>query len=187
MSDRFGQFDEVMELRTALSEETDRGCALHGASYLENELGLMLSSYFVDDARIHSELLEGTGGLATFSARIAVAFALGLIPPAVRRDLDLIRKIRNDFGHNPTQIGFDHEPIANRCHDLYFRWEPLDRPPRRFFENSVFAVAAHVHAAEHRAKRPTTPKDIVINDEVRSSIRDTATMMLSLIQGEEGT
>ena len=171
MSTPFDQFDEVMQLREALSAETDRGCALHAASYLDNELGVMLASHFVDHAKTHKELLDGTGGLATFSARIAIAFALGLVSENVRNDLTLIRKIRNDFGHNPAKIGFDHEPIANRCRELHFRWETLERPPRRFFENSVFAVASQIHAAKWSAKRPAAPKEIVIDDEQREKHR----------------
>lgn len=178
MSTPFDQFDEVIQLREALSTETDRGCALHAASYLDNELGVMLASHFVDHAKTHIELLDGTGGLATFSARIAIAFALGLISENVRNDLTLIRKIRNDFGHNPAQIGFDQEAIANRCRELHFRSETLERPPRRFFESSVFAVAAKIHAAKWSAKRPTAPKEIVIDDEHRENHREIVEQLL---------
>lgn len=186
MNTPFGQFDEVIELREALSAETDRGCALHAASYLDNELGVMLRSYFVDDAKTHTELLEGTGGLATFSARIAIAFALGLVPKNVRNDLTLIRKIRNDFGHNPRQIGFDHDPIANRCRELHFRWETLDRSPRRFFENSVFAVASQIHASKWSAKRPISPKEITLDDERREQHREFVEQLFAAItQGSQ--
>jgi DNA-binding MltR family transcriptional regulator len=172
MSKPFDQFDEIMELRGALSAETDRGCALHAASYLDNELGVMLAAYFIDDKKAAAELLDGTGGLATFSARIAIAFALGLISNNARKDLTLIRKIRNDFGHNPQQIGFDYEPIANRCRELYYRWDAIDRPPRRFFENSVFALAAQIHGAKWHSKRPVPPKEIIIDDTRRKKHMD---------------
>lgn len=184
MNTPFDQFDEVIVLREALSEETDRGCALHAASYLDNELAVMLASHFVDDAKTHKELFKSTGGLATFSARIAIAFALGLIPENVRNDLSLIRKIRNDFGHNPARIGFDHEPIANRCRELHFRWETLERPPRRYFENSVFAVASQIHAAKWSAKRPAAPKEIVIDDDRRERHREFVEQLLVVMTEE---
>ncbi len=184
MSTPFGQLDEVMNLKETLSTETDRGCALHAASYLDNELGVMLAAHFVDDTKTCNELFEGTGGLATFSARIAIAFALGLIPKNVRNDLTLIRRIRNEFGHNPRQIGFDHDAIANRCRELYFRWERLDRPPRRFFENAVFAVASQIHSAKWSAKRPVAPKEIEIKEEHREEHREYVERLLAAITQE---
>lgn len=166
-STNFDRFDEIIDLREALGKETDRGCALLAASYLEYQLRQLIISRLVDDEKLHKELLDGNGGLATFSSRIAMAFALGLISPAVRRDLDLIRKIRNEFGHSAAPIGFDDPPTANRCRELYFRWEPLTKPARRFFENSVFAVAAHIHGATKLAQRPVPPEDMKIDDTVR--------------------
>lgn len=43
------QLYEIITFRTALTEETDRGCALMAASFLEHRTGELLKSFFVDE------------------------------------------------------------------------------------------------------------------------------------------
>lgn len=167
MEDLFAQYSEIIEFRTALSQETDRGCALMAASYLDQELRSLIYSNLAEDKDIEKQLFEGNGALATFSSRIAMAYAMGLISPAVRRDLNLVRKIRNIFGHDAKPIDFTDPAIACRCRELYFRYESLEKPPRRFFENAAMGIAAHVHMMILRAVRPTPPDDARIDDKIR--------------------
>jgi len=47
------------------------------------------------------------GPLGTFSAKVDVAFALGLLSEKSRRDLHNLRKVGNEFAHNPDDIDFD--------------------------------------------------------------------------------
>jgi DNA-binding MltR family transcriptional regulator len=46
------------------------------------------------------------GPLSSFSQRIAIAYAFGLIPKQRYRDFELIRKIRNHFAHHPMDTTF---------------------------------------------------------------------------------
>jgi DNA-binding MltR family transcriptional regulator len=151
----------------ALTKETDRGCALMAAAYLGQELRCLIYSRLIADEATEKQLFDGEGALATFSSRIAVAFAMGLIPPAARRDPDLIRKIRNIFGHDAKPIDFAHPPVSSRCREMHYRYEPLSKSPRRFFENAVFAILALVHATAIESKRPEAPVDVKIDDELR--------------------
>jgi DNA-binding MltR family transcriptional regulator len=112
------RFPEIVKFRQALTPESDRGCALHAASYLDGELETLLRARLVDDAKTVQEFFRPDGPLGSFSARIDMAYLLGLIGPAARRDLHLIRKIRNDFGHNPSPINFSDPAIASRCREL---------------------------------------------------------------------
>ena len=151
------------------------------AAYLDQELRILIASHLIEDANIEKQLFEGDGALATFSSRIAMAYAMGLISPAARRDLDLVRKIRNDFGHNAKPIDFSHPPIASRCREVYFRYESLEAPPRRFFENAVFAIAALIHRATISAKRPILPADVPIDDEIRKRHKKKVAAMMKVI------
>jgi DNA-binding MltR family transcriptional regulator len=149
---------EVLLFREVLGQESDRGCALMAAAYLESELGQLLRRYLVNDETVAGNLLTGTGGLATFSARIDLAYLLGLVSPNGRRDLHLIRKIRNDFAHSPANIAFDHPPIAARCRELHHDLWKDQLPPRKKFVRVVMGAAALVHGAllqlEHRSPSP---------------------------------
>ena len=65
------------------------------------------------------QLFDGTGALATFSAKIDIAYAFGLIGTQERADLHIIRKIRNDFAHAVQyELSFLTEAIANRVRSL---------------------------------------------------------------------
>jgi hypothetical protein len=48
-----------------------------------------------------------------------------LIGPTARKDLDLIRKIRNEVAHNMNPVSFDLPTIASRCRELVFAKETI--------------------------------------------------------------
>jgi DNA-binding MltR family transcriptional regulator len=95
-------------------KESDRAAAVLGAAYLDERLEQLLRSVFVGTPRFVEELLTGQGGLATFSARISIAYATGLITLPVAQDLHLIRRIRNDFAHARTRVTFASVTVAQR-------------------------------------------------------------------------
>jgi hypothetical protein len=73
-------FDAAAEFRSTLTDETDRGCALMAAAYLDDRLAELLKAYFVDDLPVAKKVLDLERPLGTFSARIDVAYLLGLPP-----------------------------------------------------------------------------------------------------------
>jgi len=58
------------------------------------------------------KLFEGYGPFATFSAKIDVLVAMGVINGDIHRDLRVIRKIRNKFAHPKEPITFKSESIV---------------------------------------------------------------------------
>jgi DNA-binding MltR family transcriptional regulator len=156
---------KVAEFRASLDKESDRGCALLAAAYLEYELGMLIQVFLIDDATLVKDFFRGTGPLATFSARIDTAYLFGLIPRAVRQDLHLIRKIRNDFAHHPEQIEFTESSIASRCGQLQHDAFQQQLAPRATFIRVVMGVLGYIHAVSHTAKRPEVPPDLQLNRE----------------------
>jgi DNA-binding MltR family transcriptional regulator len=130
---------EVFAFRRELSRESDRGAALYAAAHLDDLLHGLLHEFLVDDPGVFKRLFSGTGGLATFSARTTLAYLLGLIPISVRDDLNLIRKIRNDFAHSSRVVSFGDAPIASRCLEL--KRVPLARAPRLRFVQAVMSCS----------------------------------------------
>lgn len=160
-------FSEVLDFRSALDSETDRGCALMAASYLDDQLKRLLTAFFVDDPKSVQALFEGTGALSSFSSRIEAVYALGLVPRAARRDLDLIRKIRNDFGHTAQPLSFDDGRIASRCAEFHHSTSSAHSSHRSKFTNVVMAVCAIVHVAIVRTSHRPVPDDKVIDEAFR--------------------
>jgi DNA-binding MltR family transcriptional regulator len=90
----------LFRIGAELKKESDRGCALVAAAYLENEINELLGGFFVEQgARARAALFDFNGPVGTFSSKIKMSAALGLIPEEIHSSLDLIRKIRNEFAH----------------------------------------------------------------------------------------
>lgn len=100
-----------------LHEESDRACAVLGVATLDALLENLLRGSTLSDSP--KELYEGSGALATFAAKIDVAYSFGLISAEERHDLHLLRKIRNDFAHAVNHVlAFETRAVADRVHAL---------------------------------------------------------------------
>ena len=164
--------DEVFQFRQTLSPETDRGCALMAASYLDNQLTELLRQRLVDSPKVAADLFENSRPLATFSSRIDLTYMLGLIGPKAHRDLHLIRRIRNDFGHNPNPLSFNDDPIANRCRELYHHGFVSSATPRRLFIQTTLGVTAMIHASLFVTDHFLECDDAIITEETKQKHQD---------------
>ena len=98
--------------------ETDRGAALVGASLIDDRLESLLRSHLLD-CKESSELLEGSNApLGTFSARIKAAYCLGLITELEFKECEIIRRVRNEFGHKLHGLTFKDQKVHDLCNNL---------------------------------------------------------------------
>jgi hypothetical protein len=99
----------------------DHVIALAAATYVEKALEIGLKFRFIPLNKEQTSALfdyEKHGPLAEFSSRIKLAFALDVIGPITRDDLDHIRLIRNSFAHSMNPISFEMEEISEICSQL---------------------------------------------------------------------
>jgi hypothetical protein len=148
------QFDIVTEFRSDLDLESDLGCALLAIFFLEKELKVLLKKCLVDTPEVDEKIFSFNGPLGTFSSKIEMGFSLGKISKTLKDELNLLRKIRNDFGHNPKQIDFNTHPINERCNSLKGSWKKQTSSPRHHFTASVCSVLAVLHAVGFDTKHP---------------------------------
>ena len=120
---------EWREFMHAFARETDRGCVLAAGAMLDDLLADVLAGFFRDvpeSAKLlgvgANESRDATEPLASFSARIRCAYALGLITDDERFDLEQVRHMRNRFAHEwrTTSLGLD----AMRDRVLNLRYIP---------------------------------------------------------------
>jgi mannitol repressor len=104
---------KMNEMVGAFHKESDRGAAILAGSFLEHYLGLFLRSKIVDE-KIADKLFDAMGPLASFSQRIAIAYAFGFINKQQHTDLELIRKIRNHFAHHPLNGTFQDNEVKTK-------------------------------------------------------------------------
>src|SRR3989344_2407406 len=98
------------------SKESDRAAVILAGSLLDNALAMLLKSHLVPTTGDRDELLDNDGDspLSTFSSRIKISYRLGLISSRFARDLNLIRKIRNDFSHEIKDCSFKNTAAKDR-------------------------------------------------------------------------
>jgi len=156
--------DVVLQLRHTLGQESDKGCALTAGAFLESELGRLLRTFFVDDDKAADALLDGTGGLATFSSRIDMCYLLGMIGPTARRDLHLIRKVRNEFAHTAAPSSFESESASARCKELSHSGQEERLSARDRFMRATMGLTAAIHGALYKTHHRSAMKDLDTSD-----------------------
>ena len=149
------------QFQESYSKESDRSVAILAAAYLEHCLEEYLRLRLVDDPSV-KDLFSGFAPIATFSAKIDIAFAVGLLPPHIREDLRRIKKIRNLFAHDLDSLTFDAGPVRDICDK--FSWPRSDGTRRKAptaraqFLNAVFWCLLHIYTERDRTSRLPLPK-----------------------------
>jgi hypothetical protein len=106
----------------------DREAAIKGASLVERSLEHAIKAQIVRLRKAeHKALFEGSGPLATFSAKIWIGYALGLYGPKAKHDLETIKDIRNVFAHTAQHVTFINRRIVTRCKGMHFVQRRADK------------------------------------------------------------
>ncbi|MCJ9700177.1 MltR family transcriptional regulator [Bradyrhizobium sp. SHOUNA76] len=135
----FPNMQDYLPYLEELGKESPRGKVLISTGFMEQVLKEILCAFLIE-GKVAEELLEGgSAPLGTFSARAKLAFTLGLISETEFQDLELIRKIRNEFAHN-VKASFEDSEIRNRCKILEHRVR--DHPDRPMRPEEQFTTAA---------------------------------------------
>jgi hypothetical protein len=94
-----------------LLKEGGRGAVLLGAARLDLSLELLLKAVLRPNTGGDDNLFDNERPLGTYSAKISLAYRLGLIDKHVEHALQMIRKVRNDFAHS-----FEDTDLAESAH-----------------------------------------------------------------------
>jgi len=84
---------------------------------LDEQLAALLKAFLLDIEESR-RLFRSEGSLGTFSVRIDVSRAAGLISAEEASDLHTIRRIRNDFAHKLHGLSFANDSIIDRCRNI---------------------------------------------------------------------
>src|SRR5262249_9673309 len=93
------------ELGRQLENKDDKGVAITCGSMVDDRLRWVLETRFIPTAD-RNWLFKVPGPLQAFAAKIELAYALGLIREDTRIELNIIRKIRNEFAHGFKDTSF---------------------------------------------------------------------------------
>ena len=114
----------------------ESGHAILEAARLDQLLQKLLLTYM---PRMSNDLAENVfdnmGPLATFSAKILLARALGLIDGPIYSDLKAIKAIRNAFAHAEEALHFDSDHIIGKARS-FVDWRDRAKA-KNLFDNAV--------------------------------------------------
>jgi hypothetical protein len=115
-------------IANVLSDETDRGCVLVAAGFIDYQLEQLLREHFSgimsnrpsNSKQIENVLIDGSQPLlGSFWAKNTMAHLLGLIDDEFHDLIDEIRELRNTFAHKPGKVTLDCatvDPIVAKLH-----------------------------------------------------------------------
>lgn len=94
-----------------MHRESDRGAVLSIAAALEDRLKEIIL-LFLRDSKSSTKLLDGFNApIGTFSSKILMSHALGLITDKEYKELETLRKLRNKFAHTWENLNFESSDI----------------------------------------------------------------------------
>jgi hypothetical protein len=94
--------DDFKAFVAEFAKESERALVVLTAARLDFLLFRILQKYLVPDTAKVDDFFENQGPGATFSSKIMLSYRLGLIDRQFVSSLNLLRRIRNDFAHEPT-------------------------------------------------------------------------------------
>lgn len=111
-----------------LQRESDRAMVVVGASLLEDGLREMIRTKFrvMNGEKLKSlRIFDHDGPIGSFSKKITMGYALGLIDEQTVKELTDIREMRNACAHSFRPIDFATPELANVCKRLFSTDENL--------------------------------------------------------------
>lgn len=150
-----------------ITRESDRGCVLVAAAFLDEALDLLLRSRMKSDAKVVKQsvdpLLTGMGPLRSFWAKTELCRSLDFLADWKYEDLTQIRNIRNIFAHSYENADFDKPRIVEmvlRLNAFGIRTVSLEELPnlsrkenaRRRFSLTASWIAGALHKRAGFAK-----------------------------------
>jgi hypothetical protein len=110
--------DQLSAFLEEFQKETDRAAAVLAVAYIDDRLKELLLSKFVGSQNFVEDLFSAERPLSSVSAKVSVAYAVGLVSLPVAQDLHLIRRIRNDFAHKVHGLSFRTPEITSRVNEI---------------------------------------------------------------------
>ena len=136
MWEQLPEFDlnRIAEIdKDPLKRESDRGCVLILASDVENRLAQMLKDMFQKSNQLSrrekKNIFDYTGPLGTFSSKIYLAKAIGLIDSILHDDIQKIRSIRNMAAHSDESFSLSNDDVKQTIASMHFDHNKTGRLP----------------------------------------------------------
>lgn len=137
------EIDELREFLNEFNGESEKGSVLSAAAYLDERLSELLISYLAEVNESKDLLYGFNAPLGTLSSRTKACYSLSLIQENEFNEVNIIRKIRNEFAHSWKKVSFEDQKITDLCNNLPWSGPTVleeAASPRTHFEFAVSAL-----------------------------------------------
>jgi hypothetical protein len=118
--DDFHECNEVLDL---IQGESERGMTLLAASLFDVRLEKLANILLqFGSSKLRNEITDFPGPLSSFSSRIKLLFAMGVIDADTFESLQIIRGLRNTCAHKPQDFKFSEIEV----------WSKIEKIPLTF-------------------------------------------------------
>jgi DNA-binding MltR family transcriptional regulator len=161
--------NEINKFLIEFQVESDRAAAILGVSYLDTVMENLLKKFFIQNNSFIDKQIFGDSYsvIDSFSKKINLSYALGLLKQKEFEDLNNIRKIRNDFAHELHGLNFNSEKINSRCLNLKCAQDVFDGPLQEVsHDNSarfryILTVSVLGHLIQNRTENNIVSQKII--------------------------
>ncbi len=122
------------------SGDKERVDAIVSTCVLDERLERLLRTVMIEDKSV-DELMNDDQTLQSFSSKLRLAYALGLLPKAVKKDLQYLNKIRNIFAHEAKVKSLDDARVCDLCRNLSMAKlrNGKELPPKTAYRVAVYS------------------------------------------------
>jgi len=142
---------------TEFYEESPRGAVIIAIVLFDAQLEKLLENQFICEPKSIKLLFdEKSGSLSNFYGKTELAYRLGLIDKEAFNDLNIIRKIRNEFAHNMINLSFQDKKIVDYCNKLNYGNIPLggkSKTPEKKFQIAVAALMNYLNIEIYKSTK----------------------------------
>ena len=154
-----------------LCKQSDRAKAIILAAEIDYLLLKILKKHLIPRKKITKndiDLFATSGPLGSFAARIELSYRLGITLKIICHDLQIIRRIRNKFAHEPHGFSFENDFIKQLVRNFkmpklcdkkgrkVFSINPEN--PKQSFEYMAFTLHGHLTGIYERILPVTTER-----------------------------
>lgn len=161
------EWDNTQKQLAKAMQAEERVEGIVAISMFDNYLEQLLQTVMIDDG-IVTELMSNGQALQSFSIKLGLVYALGLIPEPVKKDLHFLNKIRNAFAHEVDVTSFDTAPVRDLCENLSTAKRIDGRPRQPEFAhhlavvNNMFFLESEIaRRMEEKKSRQSQPGETV--------------------------
>lgn len=139
--------EDYKGLQAELDISSDRAMAILWPTILDEKLAILLRSFLVK-GKVSEDLFEFRQPLGAFSDRIKLAYALGLLTDFEFQDLEIIRKIRNEFAHGLHGLSLADPNVKSMCGSFVIlkKYQIDDTDPKSLFYMACYLILIRLNA-----------------------------------------